>query len=75
MSTLVVVPCGSAKVWDRYPNAGPTAAQDVYTGSPFVLNRHYAEQFGDSWVILSAKYGFVAPQFVIREPYNVTFKL
>ncbi len=38
------------------------------------MNRRYAECFGDIWVILSAKYGFIAPDFVIPEPYNVTFK-
>lgn len=72
--TLVIVPCGSAKVWDGKPATGPVAARDVYTGPPFVVNRQYAERFGDDWVILSAKYGFIDPDFVIPEPYNVSFK-
>jgi hypothetical protein len=71
---LVVVPCGSAKVWDKRPNAGPTAAADAYTGGPFTLNRKYAERFGDEWVILSAKYGFLRPADPVPGPYNVTFK-
>ena len=71
---LVVVPCGRAKVWDKDPHAGPTPARDTYTGSPFKVNREYAERFGDSWIILSAKYGFLNPDDIIEGPYNVTFK-
>ncbi len=72
--TLVVVPCGLAKIWDKNPAAGPTPAGDTYTGAPFKVNREYAERFGDRWVILSAKYGFIDPDFIIPGPYNVTFK-
>lgn len=71
---LVIVPCGHSKIWNRYPNAGPTPARDVYTGAPFKVNRDYAERFGEKWIILSAKYGFISPDFVIPGPYNVTFK-
>lgn len=72
--SLVIVPCGSAKVWDANPNHGPCPAKDAYTGVPFRLNREYAERFGDRWVILSAKYGFIDPDFLIPEPYEVTLK-
>ncbi len=72
--TLVVVPCGQGKIWDRYPKTGPVAARDAYTGAPFRVNRQFAEKFGDQWTILSAKYGFVSPDFVIPGPYAVTFK-
>jgi hypothetical protein len=75
MSTLVIVPCGKGKVWDRQPHHGAAPAIEAYTGSMFRLNRQYAEEFGDAWVILSAKYGFVVPDFIIPEPYNVTFRL
>lgn len=71
---LVIVPCGSAKIWDKDPHAGPTPARDTYTGSPFKVNREYAERFGDDWVILSAKYGFLKPDDIVAGPYNVTFK-
>nr|WP_235935041.1 DUF6884 domain-containing protein [Candidatus Laterigemmans baculatus] len=40
------------------------------------MNREYAESFadpGDQWVILSAKYGFLPPDFLIPGPYEVTF--
>ncbi|MCK4269837.1 MAG: hypothetical protein KAW93_05095 [Methanogenium sp.] len=70
--TLVVVPCGKTKIWKKNPNHGPVMAKDAYTGTLFRLNRQYAEQFGDSWVILSAKYGLISPDTLI-EDYNVTF--
>jgi hypothetical protein len=72
--TLVIVPCGHGKVWDDDPRRGPTPAGDAYTGAPFKVNRAYAERHGDRWIILSAKYGFIAPDFVLPGPYNVTFK-
>lgn len=71
---LVIVPCGQKKIWDRTPGAGSTAAQDAYIGPPFGINRAFAERFGEAWVILSAKYGFIAPTFEIASPYNITFK-
>ncbi|WP_442511668.1 DUF6884 domain-containing protein [Novipirellula sp. SH528] len=72
--TLVIVPCGLSKIWDKQPSAGPTIAQDAYTGSPFKVNRKYAEFIGTQWVILSAKYGFITPTFELPGPYEVTFK-
>jgi cytoplasmic iron level regulating protein YaaA (DUF328/UPF0246 family) len=71
---LVIVPCGRAKVWDKHPDAGPTAAADAYSGAPFTVNRNYAERAGGDWVILSAKYGFLRPVDLIPGPYEVTFK-
>ena len=53
---------------------GPVPASEVYTSRFFKLHRAYAERFGDQWVILSAMYGFVRPDFLIPGPYNVTFK-
>lgn len=38
------------------------------------MNKEYAECFADRWVILSAKYGFIEPYFMIPEPYNISFK-
>lgn len=71
---LVIVPCGQKKIWDRNPSSGPTAAKVAYTGPPFGINKTYADRFGESWVILSAKYGFIEPDFVIAGPYDITFK-
>ena len=55
---LVIVPCGREKTWDKVAETGPTQAGDAYLGTPFVVNKSFAEQFGDAWMILSAKYGF-----------------
>ncbi len=74
MRVLVVVSCGMRKIWDINPNASPALAKDAYIGVPFKVNREYAEKFSDRWVILSAKYGFIDPDFVIPENYDVTFK-
>jgi len=37
------------------------------------VNRAFAQKFADKWVILSAKYGFIEPDFVIPENYDVNF--
>jgi hypothetical protein len=71
---LVVVPCGKSKIWKREPGRGAVPVAEAYTGELFRRNRRYAEQFGDAWVVLSAKYGFIAPDFKIPGPYDVTFK-
>ena len=71
---LVVVPCGRSKIWKRDPARGSVAAAEAYTGTPFRLNRQYAERFGDGWMALSAKYGFIAPDFIIAELFEVPFK-
>lgn len=73
-TVLVIVPCGKSKIWDKDPRQGPIQAAAAYTGTPFRLNRAYAQQFGDAWIILSAKYGFVEPTFMIPGPYEVSFK-
>jgi len=73
MKVLVVVPCGKLKIWDKHPERGPTEAREVYIGAPYKVNREYAEKFGYKWVILSAKYGFIEPDFIIPKNYNVTF--
>jgi len=70
---LVIVSCGDEKVWKRHPHAGPTAARDAYASSPFKKSRQYAEHFGQQWLVLSANYGFIEPEFIIRENYNVSF--
>lgn len=73
-NSLVIVPCGKSKIWDKHPDQGPTRADEAYTDTPFKLNRKYAERFGNHWVVLSTKYGFVVPEFEIPCAYEVTFK-
>lgn len=70
---LCIIPCGSAKVWDKNQNAGPQKAKDIYTGVFAVACQRYATSFYDHWVILSAKHGFLYPNDVITETYNVSF--
>ncbi len=71
---LCIVPCGSMKIWRRCPYAGPTKARDAYIGSFARTCIEYAERFyPNSYVILSAKYGFLFPDEIIPEDYNVTF--
>jgi len=62
------------KIWNLNPNVGPTRARDAYVSAYFRVNREYAEKFADRWVILSAKYGFIDPNFIIPGNYDVTFK-
>jgi hypothetical protein len=74
MNTLCIVPCGKAKIWDKYPDAGPTAARDVYIGGFSTKCRHYAMMFyPDSWCIISARYGFLSPDDVVAGPYDACF--
>lgn len=70
---LVVIACGKQKVWDRHPKAGPTPARCAYTSPIFSTSRKYAERFAERWVVLSAKYGFIDPDFIISENYNLSF--
>jgi hypothetical protein len=74
MTTLCIVPCGKRKIWNISPDAGPQPARNVYIG-PFATRcRMYAERFyGDSWVILSVKHGFLFPDDIVPGPYETTF--
>lgn len=70
--TLVVIPCGVRKIWDRNPAAGKIPAKDAYTSQLFRAQRTYAEAFGTDWVILSARYGLTHPDQLI-ENYDCKF--
>jgi hypothetical protein len=72
---LVVVPCGKSKIWDKHPDNGPVLAIMAYTGTMCRLNRQYAEKFGDAWILLSPKHGFIAQDFVIPATYDISFRL
>lgn len=62
------------KIWEKVPEAGRTPAQDVYIG-PFARKcQEYALKFyPDSYYILSAKYGFLHPNDIVPENYDVSF--
>ncbi len=73
MRKLIVVQCGQMKIWKHNPELGIVEAKDAYISPYFKKGRAYAEKFGDKWVILSAKYGFLDPNEKIND-YNVSFK-
>jgi hypothetical protein len=70
---LCIIPCGTAKIWNKDLQAGPTQAQVVYTGVFATACQKYAKAFFKNWVILSAKHGFLYPEELIKEPYNISF--
>lgn len=75
MKTICIVPCGNKKIWDVSPDAGPTPAKNVYVGGFASKCQEYARAFyPDSYFILSAKYGFLRPEEIVPNKYNVTFK-
>ncbi len=74
MKTLCIITCGSKKIWDKKPNSGPTKAKEAYIGSFSRKCKEYAEKYyPNDWCILSAKYGFIFPDEIIKEPYDVCF--
>jgi hypothetical protein len=75
MKTICIIPCGKGKIWKRNPGTGPTPAKDVYTGTFARKCQEYARKFyGEAYLILSAKYGFLFPNDIVPGDYNVTFK-
>lgn len=73
MKRLCIIPCGAKKIWDVDPGIGPSAAKDVYLSPFHRACRAYAQTFFADWVILSAKHGFLKPEDIIPENYDVTF--
>lgn len=61
---LILVSCVGEKL------EGTHQAKDLYISEWFKKARMYAEQNGDSWAILSAKYGLVFPDDKI-ESYEI----
>lgn len=68
-----IIPCSKEKYWDEHPDAGAVFAKDAYTSGYYKLCRKYAEEQVGDYVILSAKYGFLAPHDKIEGTYDVTF--
>ncbi|HDR8065647.1 hypothetical protein P4388_26900 [Bacillus thuringiensis] len=73
MKRLCIIPCGKKKIWDKHSNYGPMEAKDVYI-SPFgKACQAYASMFFEKWVILSAKHGFLRPNDIVLENYDLAF--
>lgn len=49
------------------------AAKDVYIGAFAKKSQQYATMFFEQWLILSAKHGFLLPDDLLHENYNVSF--
>lgn len=72
IKTLCIISCGKTKIWDKYPNIGPVKAKRVYTGWITIKYIEYAKLiYPSSWIILSAKYGFLYPNDVIFDTYDI----
>lgn len=71
---LCIVTCGKRKIWDKYPDAGPQKAENVYIGPLSKKTKEYAKKFyPNSWLILSAKHGFLKSYDIIDQNYNACF--
>ncbi|WP_324659179.1 DUF6884 domain-containing protein [Bacillus cereus] len=70
---MCIIPCGKKKIWDKHSDYGPMEAKDVYI-SPFgKACQAYATMFFENWVILSAKHGFLRPNDIVLENYDLAF--
>lgn len=72
---LFILSCTKTKIWDIQPVRGAFYAEDAYQGQLFLkgkkfIRRHFPNA---TYVILSAKYGWLAPEHLIYD-YNETFK-
>ncbi len=71
---LCIISCGNRKIWNntKNPGIGSCPAKNVYTGNFVRLNQRYAEKFYPKfWCIVSAKYGFLMPDDIVPENYNI----
>ena len=76
MADLCIVTCGKKKIWDKNPYTGPTEAKNVYIGPLSKKGKEYAEKFyPDTWMILSAKHGFLDPKDIIPQNYDSSFNI
>ena len=73
MKRICIIPCGKKKIWDKHSDYAPMEAKDVYI-SPFgKACQAYATMFFENWVILSAKHGFLRPNDIVLENYDLAF--
>lgn len=70
---LIIIPCSKIKIWDKNPKIKHVKAKDAYISPYFKLCRRFAERIGASWLIFSAKYGLISPEFIIPNNYDVSF--
>jgi len=70
---LGIIPCSKEKIWDVFPEKKAVRADQAYRSAFHLYTRRYAQQHCHRFVILSAKYGLMEPEFVIEGPYDITF--
>lgn len=75
MKQLCIIPCGKKKIWDVEPNQGAITADQAYIGTLHQKSKAYSLMFCDDYRILSAKHGFLAPDNIIAENYDVSFSV
>ena len=73
MKQLAIIPCGRKKIWDVDSTKGPTEAKDAYIGVLHRLCEQYAVMFCDQWVVISAKHGYLLPNDIVPQNYDLTF--
>jgi len=71
---IIIIACGKKKIFSDNPTCQRTYAKDLYTGNFHKTSQEYALNFADEFCILSAKFGFLFPNDIITEDYDVTFK-
>ena len=70
---LAIIPCSREKIWDAEPQRGAVTAGAAYTSPLHLRCQEYAKRHADGWMVLSAKYGFLAPGDPVPGSYDVTF--
>lgn len=73
MKRLCIIPCGKKKFGMPILMPGRARAEDAYLSPFHQACERYAKAFFDEWVILSAKHGFLRPDDIVPENYDVTF--
>ena len=73
MKRLCIIPCGKKKIWDKYPDYGSMEAKDVYI-SPFgKACQAYATMFLRIGLYYRQKHGFLRPNDIVLENYDLAF--
>ena len=70
---LGIVSCSKEKIWDIKPDIGAVSAQYAYRSAFFELAKRYVQLRCKKWLILSAKYGLMTPEFQIPQTYDLSF--
>lgn len=72
---MIIIPSGKPKIWDKSPDIGSISANQAYAGTFHKLCQAYAKEFDSGYLILSPYYGFLKPDDLISETYDVRFTL